>query len=97
MRRALTVAGLVLAACTGDRSQASPRADSTSAAAVDSSMLIIARGASVAISVDSAPQRADSILAAAGMTVEEYEQLMYRIASDSTLSRLFAGALAGRR
>ena len=97
MRRLLTVAALALAACGGDRPAAAPRADPAGAAPVVSSMLLITRGASIAISVDSAPQRADSILAAAGMTLEEYEQLIYRIASDSTLSRLFAGALQGRR
>jgi hypothetical protein len=88
----------LLAACGGERAQP-PAADSLSARgapAVDSSMLLISRGAAVAIAVDAAPARVDSILAAEGMTVEDYEGLMYRIAADSVLSRLFNEALKGR-
>jgi hypothetical protein len=50
----------------------------------------------VAIGVDRAPGRVDSILAAEGMTADDYERLMYRIASDSLMSRLFQEALQGR-
>ena len=89
-----------LIGCGGERAGApAAAADSAPAAvaqAVDSSMLLISRGAAVAIGVDRAPGRADSILAAEGMTADEYERLMYRIASDSLMSRLFQEALQGR-
>ena len=95
---ALLVAGTL--ACAGERGRPSvattdsmpPKASS----AVDSSMQLVTRGAAVAIAVDAAPDRADSILAAEGLSAGEYERLMYRIASDSLLSRLFQQALQGR-
>jgi hypothetical protein len=94
---------LVLAAalaCGGDRSGPRPGAADSVASAprpvVDSTMLLVARGAAVAIAVDAAPGRVDSILAAEGLSPEAYERLMYRIASDSVLSRLYQEALQGR-
>jgi hypothetical protein len=99
MAASLALASLL--ACGGDRDRARPpaaTADSAAAVApvIDSSMLLISRGAAVAIGVDQAPGRVDSILAAEGMTADEYERLMYRIASDSLMSRLFQEALQGR-
>ena len=93
---ALLAAAFTIAACAGDRTpDASSAADT--AAAVDTSMALVIRGASIAIAVDSAPAAADSILRAAGMTAEAYDELMYQIASDSALSRMFEEALRGRR
>ncbi len=95
-------AALLLAAvaCGGDRSRPQPGAADSVASAprpvVDSTMLLISRGAAVAIAVDAAPGRVDSSLAAEGLTAEQYEQLMYRIASDSAMSRLYQEALQGR-
>ena len=94
-RSALLAGAVAIAACAGDRTpDASSAADT---AAVDTSMALVIRGASIAIAVDSAPAAADSILRAAGMTAEAYDELMYRIASDSALSRMFEEALRGRR
>ena len=96
---AASVALAAVLACGGERARP-PAAAADSAAAdapvVDSSMLLISRGAAVAIGVDRAPGRVDSILAAEGMTADDYERLMYRIASDSLMSRLFQEALQGR-
>jgi hypothetical protein len=96
MAASLALASLL--ACGGDRARPPAAiADSAPAAPViDSSMLLISRGAAVAIGVDRAPGRVDSILAAEGMTADEYERLMYRIASDSVMSLLFQEALQGR-
>jgi hypothetical protein len=95
---ALLLAGAL--ACGGDRGRpaatAADSAPSTPRPVLDSTMLLIARGAAVAIAVDAAPGRVDSVLAAEGMTAEEYERLMYRIASDSAMSRLYQEALQGR-
>lgn len=89
-----------VSACGGDRARPDSSTPDTAAAVaapeIDSSMLLVSRGAAVAIAVDAAPTRADSILGAMGFTVDEYEQLMYRIAADSALSRLFQQALQGR-
>ena len=94
---ALLVAGTL--ACAGERGR--PSATTTdsppeASSAVDSTMQLVIRGAAVAIAVDAAPDRADSILAAEGLSAGDYERLMYRIASDSLLSRLFRQALQGR-
>jgi hypothetical protein len=92
----LAVLGLV--GCGGERARPAV-ADSTAgrvAPAVDSTMILISRGAAVAIAVDAAPGRADSILTAEGMTPDDYERLMYRIAADTAMSRLFQQALQGR-
>ena len=100
--RIIAAASVCLAAalaCGGERARsAAGTADSAAAVApaIDSSMLRISRGAAVAIAVDRTPDRVDSILAAEGMTADDYEQLMYRIASDSLTSRLFQEALQGR-
>ena len=96
MAASLALASLL--ACGGDRARPpAATADSAPAAPViDSSMLLISRGAAVAIGVDRAPGRVDSILAAEGMTADEYERLMYRIASDSLMSLLCQEALQGR-
>ncbi len=90
---------LAALACGGDKAPPAAAPDSSRAAIespVDSAMVLISRGAAVAIGVDAAPGRTDSILAAEGMTVEDYERLMYRIASDSAMRRLFEQALQGR-
>ena len=100
MSRALApaLAALVILSACGSKDDAKP-ADAAAAIErpeVDTTMAVVARGASVALAVDAMPTKADSILAAAGMTAEEYEALMYRIASDTLLSRLYEGAVRGR-
>ena len=90
---------LCVIACGGEKVPPPPAPDSSPAAIespVDSTLLLFSRGAAVAIGVEAAPGRADSILAAEGMTIDEYERLMYRIASDSAMRRLFEQALQGR-
>ena len=70
-----------------------PAPDSTQ---IDSSMAIVARAASVAISMDAPNADADSVLAGAGITISEYESLMYRVAADTALTRLFLDAIEKR-
>ena len=92
------LAVLGLFGCGGERARP-PAPDSTTTRAepvADSAMILISRGAAVAIAVDAAPGRADSILTAEGMTPDDYERLMYRIAADTAMSRLFQQALQGR-
>jgi len=98
--RALAVAALLaLAACGGKDGGDAAMSDSSAAMAqpeVDTTMALVSRGASIAIAVEAMPAKADSILAAAGMTADEYEALMYRIAADTLLSRLYQNAVQNR-
>lgn len=102
MRRAWLALGvIVVAACgRGDRHDAgqSHAADSTGTVSLgrlptDSLMRIILPAVSVALGVQSMAPRADSILAANGFTIDEYEATMYRIAADTAASRFFESAL----
>src|SRR5690606_335891 len=63
---------------------------------VDSTMALVARAAAVSLGVREAPGRADSVLEASGLTVEEFEALMYRIAADPGMSLLYEGAVGKR-
>lgn len=94
--RALGAAILLLAACSGERAPAPPVADTVPVSAApevtDSAMALVAPAAAIALALEEHPDRADSILQAAGMTPEQFESLMYRIAADSTARMLFESA-----
>ena len=97
MKLRLLVMASAVAACSAERqSDATTRDARPDSAAVDSSMAIVARTASVAIAMDAPNADADSILTGAGLTVAEYEALMYRVAADTALTRLFEEAIAKR-
>lgn len=88
--RILAVAVMLgIVACSSGDDTRSPATD----AATDSTMGLVVRGASVALAVRSMPEKTDSILTAADMTVASYEQLMYRIAADPVASDLFVSAV----
>lgn len=72
------VALVSLAACGGEKAAT---ADTTAAAPSE-----VQRAAAVAEAVRSAPTKTDSILMAHGLTADELEQMMYRIAADSAQS-----------
>lgn len=55
----------------------------------------VRRAAAIANALAAMPVKADSILSAHGTTAEQLEQLMYRIARDSTASAEY-GRLTGR-
>ena len=96
-RLALALLLALAIACAGDRApEARGRTVALDSAQVDSSMAIIARAASVAIAMDAPDATADSALRAAGMTIADYESLMYRVAADSALTRLFQEAVEKR-
>jgi hypothetical protein len=44
------------------------------------------RAAAIATALAAAPTKGDSILAANGLTTQQFEEMMFRIAADSTLS-----------
>ena len=87
---------LALAACGGD--DAPDRAASApDSIAIDTSMALVTRAAAVTLGVEELPAAAESILAAAGLTIEQYEALMYRISADPELSSLYESAVGGKR
>jgi|GEM_PF-6737474 len=49
----------------------------------------------IAQSVQANPDRADAVLREHGMTVEEYEDLMYEIAADPAMSEEFNSRMGG--
>jgi hypothetical protein len=98
MRRVMCGVALALAACGGSDDDAPPSVRAaTDSVAVDTSMALVTRAATVTLGVDAMPAKADSILAASNLTIEEYEALMYRIAADSVLSALYGDAVRGGR
>ncbi len=92
-RSVLLMVTLLLAGCTADRGQAGS-ADSAGVNVsppeqVDSTMALVAPAAAVALALKERPAMADSILAEAGLSIEQFEALMYRIAADSAARRFF--------
>lgn len=88
---------LTLAACGGDDDADRAAGSAPDSAAIDSSMSLVTRAAAVTLGVEELPAAADSILAAAGLTIEQYEGLMYRISADPELSSLYQSAVGGKR
>ena len=92
-RGSFLLMALLLAGCSGDGSQ-SGAADSAAAATtpevVDSTMALVAPAAAVALALKEEPAKADSILAEAGLSIEQFEALMYRIAADTAARRFYA-------
>ncbi|MDH5233678.1 MAG: hypothetical protein OEW77_01890 [Gemmatimonadota bacterium] len=76
--RTATLALIAVAACSGAKSDGSGTAASTPNDAQ--------RAAAIEQAVRAAPMKTDSILSANGLTADELEQMMYRVAADSALS-----------
>lgn len=100
MRATSMALALLLAACGGERAgeadDTAARQSPAAAAQIDSSMALVSRAAAVTLGIREFPASADSVLAASGMTGEQYEDLMYRIAADATLSDLYLEATGGK-
>lgn len=60
---------------------------------IDSLMSRVIPAAVVTLAVRETPERADSILAANGFTLDRFEATLYTIAADSAASQLFEAAL----
>lgn len=77
--RLLTTTALVaLAACGGEK----PAAETPAAAPENDAQ----RAARIALALRAVPEKTDSILASFGVTANQLEQLMYKVAQDSALS-----------
>jgi hypothetical protein len=79
-------AALLMAACAGSDRTADARAGEGASAGVESARA----AAALANDMAADPSHADSILTAAGYTVDSFEQLMYEIASDSARAAAYA-------
>jgi hypothetical protein len=91
MRATIGIAAalLLLAACAGgDRPVADTQASGGAAAGVERARA----AATLANAMTANPSRADSLLSAAGYTVESFERLMYEIAADSAQAAAYAAA-----
>ncbi len=98
MRRLMVPMAMLLLACGGEHRAAPASASSDTAATVragevDSMMARVIPAAAVTLAVQAMPDKADSILAANGFTVDRFEAALYAIAADTTASHLFESAL----
>ena len=88
--RFVAAALLVLAACGGTPAESDTAAPAAAVVENDAQ-----RAARIALALQGAPTKQDSVLTANGLTADQLEQLMYRVAQDSTLSAEY-GRLVNR-
>jgi hypothetical protein len=81
MKRILVLSALALAACAPKEEM--PATDAPTVSAEVTLALAVAAG------IDLAPASADSVLTANGLTRLAFDSLLYRIASDSTMSKQY--------
>lgn len=89
IHRIMAAALVMVAACGGAASDASgdAAADSAAAPAVAAGTQSEAqRAAAISNAINAAPMRTDSILVAHGLTADELQQMMLRVARDSAAS-----------
>ena len=87
-------------ACGGEKatnaeppSRRAAEAGSARTSELDSLMSRVIPAAAVTLAVEATPERADSILASNGFTLDRFEATLYTIAADSAASQLFEAAL----
>lgn len=95
MRMRLALLVLLMPACDRDRPPP-PSPPATDSTVVDSAMALVARAAAVTLGAREFPAQSDSVLTAAGLSIEEYEALLYRIAADPMLAALYQSAIGGK-
>lgn len=89
MIRVILGCGLLIAACGGPTAPAPAEHEAAPAAAAAPASRAI-QAATLANAIAAAPDRADAILADAGVSPEAFEALMYDIAADPSLSADYA-------
>jgi hypothetical protein len=87
--------GLALVGCSsgGDTASAGSRGGSTTISRSGSSR--VDRAVAITKAVQANPGRAEDVLRQNGMTVEQYEDLMYDIAADPAMSEEFNDRMGG--
>lgn len=92
-----TLVLLILTACGGSEERPPAEADAPAADTAAVSVVVpewVAPVAAVANAIEARPAAADSILAANGMTREEFESRLFEIAADPMLTEAYEGARA---
>jgi hypothetical protein len=89
--RLIPAAALIVAAACGGAAADAERSASTTPAAENDAQ----RAARIALALQAAPTKTDSVLTANNLTADGLEALMYRVAQDSTLSAEY-GRLTNR-
>jgi hypothetical protein len=84
------LSALLLSGCGGRGGEGEPARDSAAAGAPVAADVALA--ATVARAIDAAPGKADSILAANGLTMDGLDSLMYAIAADSAKTAAYEAA-----
>jgi hypothetical protein len=94
MMRTLMIAaiGCTLAACAREGSQPADTTTQAAAPATPATPTEVEHAVAVKRGIDAAPEKADSILSAHGLTAAGFDSLMYRIAADSSLRAAYASA-----
>ena len=91
MRSAMILGTLVLVAC-GQKAGNTADTAAPRTAAAPAVPPEVQKAAAVRSGIAAAPDKADSVLAANGLTIAGFDSLMYRIAADSALRAAFASA-----
>lgn len=86
----LIVCGLVVAGCGAPAPE--PPAEETAAAVATGD--IVQRAVEIAKAIEADPDSAAQILEDHGLTVEQFEDMMYEISADPVLSKAYEAALA---
>lgn len=86
--------GFALAACAREGGQPADTTMQAAPPATPSVPTEVEHALAVKNGIDAAPEKADSILSAHGLTPAGFDSLMYRIAADSALRAAYASAAA---
>ena len=93
MRTSIIVAiGFTLAACAREGDRAADTTTPVATPVAPATPTEVERAVAVKRGIDAAPDKADSVLSANGLTAAGLDSLMYRIAADSALRAAYASA-----
>jgi hypothetical protein len=79
-------------ACGG--SDSGPAGEPEAVAGAEAAKDLPTRAAEITLAVEADPDSADAILEQHGVTVDEFEEMMFEIAADPELTRAYEAALA---
>jgi hypothetical protein len=81
---------LIVAGCATPE----PEAPAQEAAVADAPTDVAQKAAEIAKAIEADPDATEQILEGRGLTVDEFEQMMYEISADPELSKAYEAALA---
>lgn len=83
---------LIVAACAAPEPE--PPAQEEAVADAPAPSDAVQKAVEIAKAIEADPDAADQVLQSHGLTVEEFEQMMYEISADPALSKAYEAALA---